>query len=171
MGAYNFDVVQLYEAANPMGANEVSTTMKNVGWNGGLWVCYTSMTSYSDAGNIRVRRAVDKASPNNPIGFILRGSQEASDQYTSQWPGRTGVISIFNQGQFLFKYFETLNKAERDIPGSGAPLVYALNQSLFVSSNGLLTNENETGTARVVAICAGLPAQNNGYMGADVLFP
>jgi hypothetical protein len=157
MGAYNFDVVQLYDPANFMGGMEVTDAMKDTGWFGGLWVKYAYSKSWQDANNIRVKRTVEKATPNSPIGFIVRGSLEGSDQFTGQYPGRTGVISVCNQGQFLFRFFENLT--------------YTLNQNLYVSSNGILTNIDETGIARVVALCSGLPADNNGYLAADVLFP
>ena len=171
MSAYDFDVVELYLPNNHMGAIEASTTLKNIGWVGGLWVRYAVVSSLQDGNSIRIKRTVEQAGPNTPVGFMLRGSYEASVKFTGRNPGETGTTTVASAGQFLFKYYETMNLAERTMPGTGSSLIYQLNESLYVSSNGLLTNENETGTARSVALCSGLPIDNNYYLGADILFP
>jgi hypothetical protein len=46
-------------------------------------------------------------------------------------------------GFFKFYVFETEDLTERTTPGTGAPLVYAPNDKLYVSDQGLLTNEQE----------------------------
>lgn len=46
-------------------------------------------------------------------------------------------------GYFRWYTFETEDLAERTTPGTGAPLVYVPNDKLYVSDQGLLTNEQE----------------------------
>ena len=99
---------------------------------------------------------VAKAGPTTVIGFLLRGSLEASSNYTDQYPGKTGVATMCNHGSFLFKYYE-----------SGS---YTLNETVYCSANGLLTNVN-AGGARAVGVVMGLPASNSDYLGVDVIFP
>jgi hypothetical protein len=55
------------------------------------------------------------------------------------------IVSMYvaNEGLFKFYVFETVNKAERTVPGTGLPLVYAPNQKVYVSDRGRLTNEKE----------------------------
>ena len=53
-------------------------------------------------------------------------------------------MAISNEGVFKFYIFEVNNLAERTSPGSGAPLVYTAGNPLYVSSNGLLTSEQES---------------------------
>ena len=57
---------------------------------------------------------------------------------------RIGTVCIANEGWFKIYWFETLNKAERHNPGTGAPLVYTPGHDLYVSENGLFTSEQET---------------------------
>jgi len=47
-------------------------------------------------------------------------------------------------GFFKFYVFEVNNKAERNVPGSGAALTYAAGDKLYVSENGKSTSEQET---------------------------
>lgn len=56
------------------------------------------------------------------------------------------VVTMFvpNEGIYKFYVFETVNKAERTTPGTGAPLVYQSGDKLYVSNRGRLTNEKET---------------------------
>lgn len=165
--AYDHDVVQLFGAEYYYPC-EPDSVLMGAGWVGGQWIRMQRMTTYPDGNEIRVRRVVEKALPDDPSFFLLRGSLEGTDQYTSFYPGRTGIATIGVYGQYLFKYYETLDLAERTVPGSGSTLVYVMNQDLYVSSNGLLTNEDETGTARTVGVLIGLPSDNNGYLGVFI---
>lgn len=167
---YDFDVVRV-EHDGPFGPYEVDDSLKASGWNGGLWVRYVQMESYPDANNIRWVRKVGLAGPDTAVAFILRGSYEATDQYTSFYPKKTGVVSVCNLGQYLFKYYEVDDLAERTNPGTGSALVYTLNCGLYVSSNAKLTSEKETPTARIIGFCSGVPADNNNYLGGTILFP
>ena len=167
---YDFDVVRI-SSGELYGPYKVSSTMLSTGWVGGTWCKYDTAISFRDGSAIRVDRTLGVGGPMTAIGFILRASYEETDQYTSFYPGKTGVVTVCQTGHYLFKYFETLDLAERTTPGSGSALVYSLNQNLYVSSNGLLTNEIETASARVIGYCSGVPADNDNYLGADVLFP
>ena len=166
--SYDFDVVRIL-GEELLGAYEVSSDLKSSGWVGGLWVRYQSVRSWRDGSSIRWVRILEKAEPDDPMYFLLRGSYEGTDQYTGRYPGKTGIVVASVYGQYLFKYYETNNLAERTVPGSGAPLVYYLNANLYVSSNGLLTSEAEVVNARPVGMCVGLPADNNNYLGCEVL--
>jgi hypothetical protein len=162
--AFDMDVIKLFGAEYYYPC-EVDQAMKDTGWVGGQWVKFTGMTTVADGGNnYRIRRYVEKSDPDHPVFFMLRGSYEAIDQYTGIYPGRTGVVSCGVYGQYLFKYYETDDLAERTTPGTGSPLVYSVNGDLYVSDRGLLTTEAETANARTVGICIGLPADNNNYL-------
>ena len=68
----------------------------------------------------------------------------------------TRIATFVNYGSHLFKYHEND--------------VFVLNQTVYVSSSGLLTNVSVPGD-RPVGIVMGLPADNAGYLGVDVIFP
>jgi hypothetical protein len=67
---------------------------------------------------------------------------------TDKMLGRMGtaVVTMACGADGIFKtyVYETLNLAERTTPGTGAPLVYHPGDKLYVSNNGLLTNEQES---------------------------
>jgi len=56
------------------------------------------------------------------------------------------IVQMILVGNGLYKFyiFETNNKAERNVPGTGSALTYVPGDALYVSENGLLTNEKET---------------------------
>ncbi len=168
--AYDFDVVRL-TGVEEYGPYEASEVMKQSGWVGGQWIRFKRMVSRRDGSSIRwLERTVEPCTDLDPMMFILRASYEGTDQYTGRYPQKTGVVTCCNYGQFLFKYYETVNKAERDNPGTGAPLTYTLNSNLWVSDRGLLTSEKESGIlSRAVGLCAALPEDNEGYLGCEVL--
>lgn len=168
--AYDFDVIRIV-GSELLGSYEPSDAMRRDGWVGGQWVKYQTVTSRTEGNSIIWTRIVEPAGPDDPMLFVLRGSYEGTDQLTGRYPQRapTGVTCCV-YGQYLFKHFEVNNKAERDTPGAGAALTYSLNTNLYVSDRGLLTSEAETGaTARAVGLCCALPADNNNYLGCEVL--
>ena len=169
--SFDFDVVEITPNKEKLGTFEACESMKNEGWVGGLFVRIQRIQSWRDGSATRWKRIIEPCGDQDPLYFVLRASYEETDHYTAQYPQKTGVIICCVYGQFLFKYYETLNKAERHNPGSGAPLVYELNMSLFVSENGLLTPEKESPgiLSRGVGICIGLPEDNLGYVGCEVL--
>jgi hypothetical protein len=56
------------------------------------------------------------------------------------------VTMIINPSEGIFKFYvyETVNLAERTVPGTGAPLIYTSGSKLYVSNRGRLTSEKET---------------------------
>lgn len=54
------------------------------------------------------------------------------------------MIPVPAEGMFKFYVYETVDLAERTIPGTGAPLVYTSGSKLYVSNRGRLTSEKET---------------------------
>lgn len=161
--AFDLDVIKIFGAEYYYPC-EVGQDLMDSGWVGGMWVKFTGMTTVADTNSYRIRRFVEKSTPDHPVFFMLRASYEPVDQYTGIYPGKTGIVTCGVYGQYLFKHFETMDLAERTTPGSGAPLTYSVNGDLYVSNNGLLTTEAETVNARTVGICIGLPAVNNNYL-------
>ena len=151
--AYDFDVVELNWDFK-IGSFEAGPIMKQTGWVGGQWVYLTVSTSRAEGNSIIISRKVEKGNDTNSIGFLLRGSLEGTDLHTSYNPGITGPVTLCQQGLFMFKYFE-------NVP-------YVLNNLLYVSANGILTS---VPTVRSVGFCVGLPADNNNYLGASIVFP
>lgn len=167
--AYDFDVVRV-TGLEEYGPYEVVDSMKQTGWVGGLWVKLNSVTSYFDPPSIRWKRLVEPAGPEDCMMMVLRASYEGTDRFTGRYPQKTGEVTTCNYGQFLCKYYEVYDLAERTHPGTGSALVYTLNSNLFVSNRGLLTSEKEAGaTSRGVGMCVGLPADNQGYLGVEIL--
>ena len=166
---FDFDVLRI-TGDEHYGSYEVTTAMKQSGWVGGQWIRFNSLRSVLKANSIIWSRLVEPYNDQDPMMFILRASYEGTDHYTARYPGKTGEVTCCNYGQHLFKYFERNDLAERTNPGTGAPLVYNLNINLYVSNRGLLTSERESGwDSRGVGLCMGLPADNNNYLGCEVL--
>lgn len=169
MTEYDFDVVRV-QGMEEYGPYEVSEDLKRTGWVGGVWARYKTVTSRYDPPSIRWKRIIEVAGPTDAMFMILRGSYEATDRYTSRYPLKTGEVTTCNYGQFLCKYYEKYDLAERTTPGSGSALTYSLNQNLFVSDRGFLTNEAEAGVlSRGVGMCVALPGDNQGYLGLEIL--
>lgn len=150
---FSFDVIRITNIDNILPV-EVDSSLAT--WNGGIFVQYHRVTTVEDASSFKIKRIVKLATPTTVAGFLLRGSYEASDQRTSQNPGMTRIATFVNYGSHLFKYHE--NDA------------FVLNQTVYVSSNGLLTNVSAPGD-RPVGIVMGLPVDNAGYLGVDIIFP
>jgi hypothetical protein len=166
---YDFDVVRIHGTEHA-GSFEVSSDLLGSGWVGGTWIKYQRMESWRDGNEIRWKRVVETAGPEDPMHFILRASYEGTDQYTGRYPGKTGVVVCCDYGMYLFKYYETVNKQERDHPGTGAALTYTLNTNVYVSDRGLITSEREAGvSSRGIGLVIGVPDDNIGYLGVDVL--
>jgi len=68
------------------------------------------------------------------------------DGTLSRFGSRVATLSVPPTGYYKFYVFEVNDKTERNNPGSGSALVYTPNDLLYVSENGLLTNEQETGS-------------------------
>ena len=57
---------------------------------------------------------------------------------------RVATLYVPPTGYHKFYVFETQNKAERAVAGSGAALTYTPGDLLYVSENGLITSQKET---------------------------
>jgi len=154
---------------------ELGTGLRNSGWRGGQFVKYTNTTA--PIGNTGKYLGIVEASNGSAsvCGFLLFASTTAvSDDpefMSSYKPESTGVAAINkNMGKYKFFQFETENAAKRANPMAGADLVYALNDRLYVSSEGLLSHENEGGNAICVGTCFHVPsglADRDNYVGLD----
>lgn len=165
---FDFDVVRV-QGIEEYGPYEVADSMKQSGWVGGQWIRFQKVSAIFDPPSIRWQRIVEPSGSTDCMMMLLRASYEATDQYTSRYPGKTGEVTCVNYGQYLCKYFEKQDLAERTTPGSGSALTYTLNSNLYVSNRGLLTSEKEVSDARGVGMCVGLPADCQGYLGVEIL--
>lgn len=69
-----------------------------------------------------------------------------TDGTMSKFGSRLATMSIPPTGYYKFYVFEVNDKVERNNPGSGSALVYTPNDLIYISENGLLTNEQESGS-------------------------
>ena len=156
----------------------VGPGLRASGWRGGQFVMYSTMT-----GSIPFE--VEKSNGDFVSGFLIHPSEYsapnaswgATENYTSL-PKRTeqgfvsgaGVVAMAcDNGRFGFKVYETQAiglGAVRD----GGPIVYALNQNLHVSENGLLCNDSVVKLAQVgittpqlLGVVSAVPTINNDY--------
>jgi hypothetical protein len=78
-----------------------------------------------------------------------------NDKQLQRLGSRVVTMCVPPEGFFKFYVFEVFDLAERTAPGTGAPLIYAPNDKLYVSDRGLITSEQEgpahTWTGYVVA--------------------
>jgi len=80
-------------------------------------------------------------------GFSPWGSNEPADQYTSmtQTNPKNRFITLFFGGNYAATTsYERYTYISRNGPGPLVPLVYAPQQFLYVSENGLITNQDES---------------------------
>lgn len=171
------DVVILHKGQHI--SYQVGTGLRGTGWNGGQFVTYSDGSVAE--GNTGKELGIVEAHPGTggAAGFLVFGSSDSvSDNpefYTAYRPETTGVAAVCkNDGKYKFFVFETDDAAERATPGAGATLVYALNDTLYISDNGLLTNEASFGAASVaVGNCFHVPQNDSehpelDYVGLDV---
>jgi hypothetical protein len=144
---------------------EIGSALRGTGWTGGTFVTYSAGTA--PLGRTGRELGIVERSPGTGIvaGFLLFGSSDASegDEYfTSYRPESTGVAAInINEGKYKFFVYESENAAKRADPAAGADLTYVLNDRLYVSDRGLLTNEQEFGgNSVVVGICFHTPVDD-----------
>lgn len=154
-------------------------------WRGGLWVAYVA----SSEGDFVVR----VSDGNSTSGFLLFGSENyaltrpygtgagSNNNWTSYQPatgvgGQNVIAMIADNTRAFFKVFETVALAAGT--RSGGAIVYAVNDSLKVSENGLLCNDSDGAlllagvvTPVVIGIVSAVPATRNGNrLGVDVHF-
>ena len=123
-------------------------------------------------------------------GILPSGSSESADQWNNFTEASllTGVTTVvFGGNLFATRSYETLGYLARNGLGPQVPLVYTANQKLYVSENGLITNENESDLGTygahnypngdavvdmshdVFGLCAVPPHSNNLSMGTQYI--
>ena len=120
---------------------KISATLATRGWVGGAFV------RWGDDGT--GEPGVDLAN-GTYCGFLPFGSNESGDQYTAitQTNVRSRTVSLYFGGNFLATTsYERYTYASRHGGGPLVPLVYSVQQFLYVSENGLLTNQDESDPA------------------------
>jgi len=156
----------------------VGPKLRASGWRGGTFVMYAPLTG-------TILFEVEKSDGNYVSGFLIHPSEfsapnetwGATNNYTGN-PVRTeqgfvsgaGVVTMAcDNGRFGFRVYETQAiglGAVRD----GGPIVYALNQDLYVSENGLLCNDSPAKLAQVgiitpqlLGVVSAVPSSSNDY--------
>jgi len=160
----------------------VGPVLKETGWVGGLFLQY--VPPGPDGPDDFV---VEVSDGNAAAGFTLFPSEnyffdeswindwDTSQNYTSfqnrtelSVGGSGTIVVIAGGGRFIFKHYET----QRLVAGqrTGAPIVYAVNDVLKISENGLLTNDSDLDLATVgiatpqpVGICCAAPSARNNF--------
>lgn len=159
---------------------EVGTGLRGTGWVGGQFVTYAGTSAPMGKTGREVGIVEKIPGTGNVAGFLVFSSSNSvndrPEYLTSFRPEQTGVAAICRDaGKYAFYQFETANAAKRANPLAGADLVYALNDALYISDNGLLTNEDQftPNSVRVGHVFhvpdATVPAQN--FVGVDVRMP
>lgn len=140
----------------------VDAGLSTNGWPGGQGVQWASSS---------IDTFTVTASTGAGWGFLLWGSNESSDQYTSY----TGNQSTYHFGTYGFgtwlistRTYEVYTLASR----RSGPLVantYVAGQPLFFSLRGFFTNEDESGQEIVVGAVCQVPSAtlNNSYLGVE----
>lgn len=92
-----------------------------------------------------------------PVGIFLNDAASAPFENTPAVA--SGKITVMtSMGSYETDIYETRDEAD------AADLVYAVEDSLYCSKNGLLTKDNSTSTV-VVAVVASAPTSNNPWLG------
>lgn len=159
--------------------------LRSTGWRGGQWVHY--VTPSNPANDFEV----EASNGNMATGFILFSSEEYSQEWGAyeNWSSRQprltpGVASGSNMitieaggGRFLFRAYETVALTGAGTR-TGGPIVYTLNDALYVSENGFLCNDsvanlNAAGIANPlqVGVCCMIPlVGNRNRLGLDLKY-
>lgn len=120
---------------------KINAAMAAAGWAGGTFVRWVDDGSGEPCVTIADGRY---------CGFSPWGSNEPADQYTSMTPSqaRYKFITLFFGGNFVATTsYERYTYISRHGPGPLVPLVYAPQDFLYVSENGLPTVEDESNPA------------------------
>ena len=156
----------------------VGPILRHTGWHGGIWV------KYVDPGTNVDDFVVERTDGNGAVGILPFPSEDYQHQAygaTQNYIGddlRTtqgaasgaGTVAIFiSDGQFLFKYYETIALNPAGVRNAG-PITYLLNENLYVSENGLLCNDPVANLQAAgiinpcnVGICCAVPAVRNNF--------
>ena len=100
---------------------------------------------------------VDICSTTQPIGFFLNDAAGAPFENTPAVASGK-VTYMTNQGSYETDIYETRNEAD------SADLVYAVNDKLYCSTNGLITKDNST-NAELVGVVSKAPTATDPFLG------
>jgi len=165
---------------------EVGPNLRSTGWRGGLWVQYVAgdrdWTVEASDGNFAAGFLLFPSEQYNQVGLIQGGFDVGSNgNWISTQPatgvGGQNVVTMINGGsRTLFRFFET----HRLVGGvrTGATITYTLQESLWISENGLLTNDSafDLGTVGIpnpvyVGMVSAIPSnRNDGRLGLDMKY-
>jgi hypothetical protein len=118
----------------------INAAMAARGWRGGTFVRWIDDGTGDPCVTIADGRY---------CGFTPWGSNETADQYTSMtqtFPRNLFITLLFGGNYLATSTFETQTYAARH-GGPPAALVYTAQQFLYVSENGLITNQDESDIA------------------------
>jgi hypothetical protein len=116
----------------------INAAMAAAGWTGGTFVKWVD----DGSGDPCVTLADGRY-----CGFSPWGSNEPADQYTSMtqtFPKNLFITLFFGGNYFATTSYERYTYISRHGGGPLVPLVYAPQQFLYVSENGLVTNQDES---------------------------
>jgi len=117
---------------------KISDALAASGWAGGQFCRWID----DGSGDLTVALADGRY-----CGFMPFGSSESGDQYTAmtnQNPTYKYVVMFFGGNVVYTKTYETYGYLARHGLGPLTPIVYIPNQSLYISENGKITNEDES---------------------------
>jgi len=163
----------------------VGPTLRQTGWRGGQWVMYSAPTGVDEF-------EVEASDGTNIAGCLVfpsenynPGQEESTQNYianayrTEQGAvaGASTVTMMCGGARCMFKYYETVSLTGGGVR-SGPAIVYALNEWLRISENGLLTNDPLANLQAAgvdplnpIGICCAVPATRNGNrLGLDLKF-
>jgi len=158
---------------------ELGPTIRASGWRGGTFVTYAGPNAPTivPMGNTgKMLGIVEISTGVSTCGFLLYASttniSDDPEFMSSYAPEQTGVASVCrNLGKYKFWFYETQPVAYRTAGTGPATLTYALNGTLYVSSDGLLTCEQETiggKSAQAVGKCFHTPQTEVLHAGLNV---
>lgn len=134
----------------------VDQSMVSGGWPGGQGVRWEDST---------INEPIVTYSDGRRGGFLIWGSDESADQYTSMTEQQTTyqyAVVIYGSALISTSTYETYTYASRTGGGPLVPLVYTPNARLYFSSRGYWTLEDEltlSGSPYAPAHPAGVVAQ------------
>lgn len=157
--------------------------LRRAGWEGGIWVHFVDLPGEGDF-------VVERSNGNQAIGFALAESerytryfeQGSPQNYTSyqvrlRSQGPNTIDIVFTGGSGFFRHYETVALAGGT--RTGGAITYTLNETLYVSENGLFCNDSavQLGLAGIpnpipVGLVAALPMERNEYrLGVLINYP
>lgn len=165
----------------------VGPILRRTGWRAGIWVRYVP-DEFSAA-----EFTVEKSNGYQAVGFLIYPSENYSNPRESTYrnftsfqnnispvtaTGGSNVTTMLSGGtRTLFRNYETLsyNPAtnKRDLP-----LTYTLNESMYISENGILCNDDTANLTLAlgnnepiwIGFCSRVPTDEDPRLGVDIKF-